>query len=192
MAFNINEFISNGLPLGGARPSLFEVNIKFPQGAGFTSLSSEGEAQLRFVCSASTIPASSIASIDVPYFGRKVKVSGDRTYDDWNVNVMNDEDYLVRKAFEEWHSAINSIVPNLKTASPSEAAPLGYKGTATVKHYGKQGNTIRQYQFVNIFPTSIEAMALDWNTTNTIQSFGARFAYDYWLPFDGANQAPPI
>lgn len=188
MAFNINEFVSRGLPLGGARPTLFDVEIKFPQGAGFGSATSAGERQLRFVCSASSIPASSIASIDVPYFGRKVKVSGDRTFADWNVNIMNDEDYVVRRAFEEWHTAINEIIQNIKIASqPGEAAPTGYKGIATVTHYGKQGNPISQYQFVNIFPTQIEAMALDWNSTNTIQTFGVTFAYDYWLPFSAAG-----
>jgi hypothetical protein len=183
MAFNINDFIAKGLPLGGARPSLFDVNITFPQGAGFGGAITAGAQKLRFVCSASTIPASTIASIDVPYFGRKVKVSGDRTYDDWNVTVMNDEDYSVRIAFEEWHNAINSIESNIKVASqPGESAPTGYKGIATVRHFGKKGNTIAVYEFVNIFPTSIEAMSLDWNATNTIQSFGARFAYDYWRP----------
>lgn len=183
--FNINEFVSRGLPLGGARPTLFQVTIKFPQGAGFGAPEiSQGQEQLRFVCRASSIPASNIASIDVPYFGRKVKVSGDRTFDDWAVTVMNDEDYIVRRAFETWHSAINSIIPNVKSAAqPGEAAPTGYKGIATVTHFGKQGKPISEYQFVNIFPTQIEAMNLDWEATNTIQTFGVRFAYDYWLPF---------
>ena len=184
MPFNINEFVSRGLPLGGARPTLFEVEIKFPQGSGFGAATSAGQNQLRFVCRASSIPASNIASIDVPYFGRKVKVSGDRTFDDWDVTVMNDENYVVRRAFEEWHSAINSIVPNLKVAAqPGEAAPTGYKGVATVNHFGKRGDIIAQYQFVNIFPTTIAAMGLDWDSTNTIQTFDVRFAYDYWLPF---------
>lgn len=188
MPFNINEFVTRGLPLGGARPTLFEVQIKFPQGNGFSPVSRAGENQLRFVCRASSIPASNIASIDVPYFGRKVKVSGDRTFDDWDVTIMNDEDYVVRRAFEEWHSAINSIVPNLKVATqPGESAPTGYKGIATVNHHGKRGEIIAQYQFVNIFPTTITAMGLDWDSTNQIQTFDVRFAYDYWLPFSASG-----
>jgi len=184
MPFNINEFVSRGLPLGGARPTLFDVAIKFPQGAGFGAATSSGERQLSFVCKASSVPASNIAAIDVGYFGRKVKVSGDRTFDDWDVTVMNDEDYVVRRAFEEWHSAINSIVPNLKVAiQPGEAAPTGYKGIATVNHYGKRGEVIAQYQFVNIFPTNVAAMGLDWDSTNQVQTFTVRFAYDYWLPY---------
>lgn len=185
MPFNINEFVSNGLPLGGARPTLFEVTIKFPQGPGFTSeFITTGQDRLRFTCKASTIPASNIASIDVGYFGRKVKVSGDRTFDDWDVTVLNDEDYSVRRAFEEWHSAMNRIVENRKIAAqPGEQAPTGYKGTALVTQFGKTGNIISQYTFVNIFPVNIQAMGLDWDSTNNIQTFAVRFAYDYWLPF---------
>jgi hypothetical protein len=193
MPFNINEFIARGLPLGGARPSLFEVNITFPTGQGFGPATRAGEKQLSFVCNASSIPASIIAAVDVPYFGRKVKVSGDRTFDDWDVTIMNDENYIVRRAFEEWHSAINSIVPNLKVATqPGESAPNGYKGIATVNHYGKRGDIIAQYQFVNIFPTTIQNMGLDWNTTNTIQSFDVRFAYDYWLPYSAKGSDPEL
>ncbi len=185
MPFNINEFISNGLPLGGARPTLFEVSIKFPQGPGFASdFINRGQDRLRFTCKASSIPASNIAAVPVPYFGRQVKVSGDRTFDDWNVTVYNDEDYVVRRAFEEWHSAMNRIVENRKIAAqPGEQAPTGYKGTALVTQYGKTGNVISQYTFVNIFPVNIEAMTLDWEASNQLQLFGVRFAYDYWLPF---------
>ena len=184
MPFNINEFVSNGLPLGGARPTLFDVVITFPTGTGFGAATAAGQKQLSFVCKASSVPASNIAAIDVGYFGRKVKVSGDRTFEDWDVTVMNDENYVVRRAFEEWHSAINSIVPNLKIATqPGESSASGYKGIATVNHYGKGGKIIAQYQFTNIFPTSIAAMGLDWDSTNQIQTFSVRFAYDYWLPY---------
>jgi hypothetical protein len=191
MAFNINDFVSRGLPLGGARPTLFDVTVRFPAGPGFTSdFINRGQDRLRFTCRASTIPASNISSINIPYFGRTVKVSGDRTFDDWQVTVMNDEDYVVRRAFEEWHSAMNRIVENRKVAAqPGEQAPTGYKGRATVTQYGKTGNTIAQYIFENLFPTNVDAMGLDWEATGQIQTFGVRFAYDYWLPFNATGSS---
>lgn len=184
MAFNINQFISNALPLGGARPSLFDVTIKFPQGQAFgTQFQVNGEPKIRFVCRSASIPPSIINSIDVPYFGRRVKVSGERVYPDWDVTIFNDEDYTIRRAFEEWHAAINRVIDNVKAAAqPGEAAPTGYKGTALVTHYSKTGAPINNYTFVNIFPTLVDQMQLDWEATGTIQTFGVRFAYDYWLP----------
>lgn len=181
MAFNINEFIGRGLTEGGARPSLFQVTLNFPP--GFTLIPGT-EEKFSFTCRATTIPASTIGQVDVPYFGRTIKLAGDRTFADWNVTVMNDEDYLVRDAFEAWHNSINSITGNNK-ALPGNV----YKSlSATVVHFSKNGQRdIKAYTFVNIFPVNIAEMSLDWEATNQIQTFGVTFAYDYWLPFQGST-----
>jgi hypothetical protein len=180
MAFNINDFIVQGLTSGGARPSLFDVRIDFQP------LGKEANQKIAFTCRASTIPASTIAPVNVPYFGRTVKLAGDRTFADWSVTIMNDEDYVVRNAMEQWHSSINTIIGNRRAASSTAA----YKGDATVNHYSKVGaaKVLKRYKFVNIFPINIEEMALDWDATNQIQTFGTTFAYDYWEPLDSASQ----
>lgn len=186
MAFNINEFVTGGLEFGGVRPTLFDVAITFPRIPAAT------EAMLRkinFTCRASSVPASTIAPVEVPYFGRKVKVAGDRTFADWSVTVMNDEDYTVRNAFESWHNYINTIIGNRRIlVGESAITGEGYKGTAFVNQYSKTGEIIKQYRFDNIFPVSVEEMALDWDSTNQIQTFGVTFAYDWWVPFTEVNQ----
>ena len=88
MAFNINDFKTQGLTLGGARPTLFQVSVNLP--STITSLSPGFQPKFAFTCSATQIPASTIGQIDVPYFGRQIKVAGDRTFANWNVTVMND------------------------------------------------------------------------------------------------------
>jgi hypothetical protein len=180
MAFNIDRFIGNGLTGGGARPSLFEVFMNFPATAGIPT---DVGNKFRFTCRATSIPASTVASVDVPYFGRTIKLAGDRTFTDWNVTVMNDEDYIVRNAFEAWHNSINSIVSNRRVLD-STSDGTGFKQTALVNHYSKEGNdkVIKSYNFVGLFPVSVDEMALDWESTNTIQTFGVTFAYDYWEP----------
>lgn len=188
MAFNINQFVTNGLKFGGVRPTLFNVSMTFPDVAG---INSEAPVKLQFVCRASSIPASTIASVPVPYFGRQVKVAGDRTFADWSVTIMNDEDYIVRNSFEAWHNAINSIVSNRRAdnaVGESAIAGSGYKGVAVVQQFGKDGNVIKAYQFENIFPISVDEMALDWDATNQIQTFGVTFAYDWWIPITEVNQ----
>lgn len=186
MAFNIDTFISRGLVKGGARPSLFDVEVVFPVEVGDLPAGAlELTDRIRFTCRASSIPASTIAPVDVPYFGRMIKLAGDRTFADWSVTVMNDEDYVVRNAFEAWHNAINSIVSNRRTTSPS-----GYKGTATVRQYSKDGSDqfIKAYTFADIFPVQLDEMSLDWEATNQIQTFGVTFAYNYWVPI---SPTPP-
>ena len=92
MAFNINEIRSN-LALGGARPSLFQIIMNNPVDAA-------GDAKLPFMAQAAQIPASTVGTIEVPYFGRKIKIAGDRTFAEWTVTIINDEDFLIRNAME--------------------------------------------------------------------------------------------
>lgn len=178
MAFNISNFLGNGLTGGGARPSLFEVFMSFPN---IGDIPTDVENKLRFTCRATSIPASTVSSVDVPYFGRTIKLAGDRTFADWNVTIMNDEDYTVRNAFEAWHNAINSIVSNLRTLD-STASGGGFKQNATVNQYSKEGGIIKSYTFNGMFPVSVGEMELDWEASNRIQTFGVTFAYDYWEP----------
>ena len=177
MAFNINDFKSRGLTLGGARPSLFQVSINPNIGEDPTAVE-----KFVFTCRASEVPAATIDPVNVPYFGRQIKLAGDRTFADWTVTVMNDEDYIVRNMFEDWSNKINQFVGNLKLLEAN-----AYKNTdATVTQFSKDGSPIREYRFVGIFPTSVSNMALDWDNTNAIQTFDVTFSYDYWVPV-----APP-
>ena len=176
MAFNINSFKSRGLTEGGARPSLFQVEMTLPP--AIQSLNSALE-KFTFTCRASSVPAATVAPVEVPYFGRKIKLAGDRTFADWSVTVMNDEDFQVRQMFEAWSSLLNHHEFNTKEVPNNE-----YKlADATVTQFSKLGEykPIAVYTFVGMFPLEISAMDLDWDATNTIQTFNVTFAYDYWV-----------
>ena len=80
MAFNINE-IKSQLALGGARPSLFQVTLTNPVNAA-------ADLKFPFMCRAAQMPASTLGTIEVPYFGRKVKIAGDRTFAEWTVTLI--------------------------------------------------------------------------------------------------------
>lgn len=183
MAFNINDFKSRGLTKGGVRPSLFQVRINPKVGEDAATID-----KFVFTCRASEVPAATIDPVNVPYFGRQIKLAGDRTFADWTVTIMNDEDYLVRNMFESWSNQINQFVGNVKLLTANS-----YKGTdATVTQFSKDGAKIRAYQFVGIFPTTVSNMALDWDNTNTIQTFDVTFSYDYWVPIQIGGTAGAI
>ena len=117
MPFNIAAFKANGLVYGGARPSLFNVFLSVPAGIGIDLVSVD---KFRFVCRAAEMPESTISNIEIPYFGRRIKVAGERSFADWSVTVMNDEDFAVRGMLEAWSNAINRIVANVR--NPNLAA----------------------------------------------------------------------
>ena len=170
MAFNIEE-IRSQLTLGGARPSLFQVTITNP-------VNSAADIKVPFLVRASSVPASNLGTVQVPYFGRTIKLAGTRTYSAWGVTVINDEDFLIRNAMEQWSHAINSARGNLRALG--SASPLLYKATAEVTQFSKTGIPVRTYRLNGIFPTAVEGMALDWSQGDQIQEFNVSFEYDYW------------
>ena len=85
---------------GGARPNLFEVVME--NGIPGTGLQGETQSQFTYLCKAAQLPASNVASIDVPFRGRTLKVAGDRTFDTWTITIINDTDFAIRKAMEDW------------------------------------------------------------------------------------------
>ena len=170
MAFNIND-IKSELALGGARPSLFQVNMTNP-------ITSAGDAKFPFMCRAAQMPASTLGMIEVPYFGRKIKIAGDRTFAEWTVTIINDEDMKIRNSMEEWSNSINSHLGNVRRTG--SAGPALYKANASVTHFGKIGNQLRRYTFNGLFPTEVSPIDLDWNTTDTLEEFTVTFQYDHW------------
>jgi hypothetical protein len=176
MPFNISSFKENGLVYGGARPSLFNVFMSVPAGIGIDNVSVD---KFRFVCKTAELPPSNVGSIDIPYFGRRIKVAGERNFADWAVNVMNDEDFSVRAMFEAWSNAINRMVANVRDPNVSTEQ---YKVDLEVFQYAKDGSTIRSYQLIGAFPTQIGAIGLNWESQNAIEEFGVNFSYDYWVP----------
>ena len=170
MAFNINE-IRSQLALGGARPALFQVIMNNPVNAA-------GDAKLPFMAKAAQIPASTIGTIEVPYFGRKIKIAGDRTFAEWTVTIVNDEDFLIRNSMEEWMQSINSHLGNVRKFGA--ASPLLYKQNAQVVQYSKTGLPVRQYTFNGMWPIEVSTIDLAWESTDAIEEFTVTFQYDFW------------
>jgi hypothetical protein len=170
MAFNINE-IRSQLTFGGARQNLFKVDI---QNLGNGS----ADFKVPFMVQAAELPASTLTPISVPYFGRALKLAGDRTFAPWTVTIINDEDFLIRNAMEEWSNKINRLQRNVREIGR-------YKSQAQVTQYGKDGSILRVYQFDGIFPTEIGNIALGWADDNNIETFPVTFEYDYWTVSGG-------
>jgi hypothetical protein len=179
---------ARGIPRGGARPSLFKVRFAaIPPGVP------NAADDIEYVGRATESPASVIRPIDVPYWGRTIKVAGQREFLDWTVTFINDETMKHRNMFEAWHNKINTLESNRQNSD--ESSMLDYKVPAEVLQFGKAGpgddsGVIRAYQFEGLFPSNVGPMRLDWQNGNQIQEFDVTFAYDYWIPviFDPGSE----
>jgi len=188
MANSINDFKA-ALTGGGARPNLFEVSFPttIPGNASLDAV------RFPILCKAATLPASNIASIDVPFRGRIFKVAGDRTFDTWSITVINDQDFEIRTALESWMQGIGQYGDASGFTDPTD-----YMIDATVKQLKRgtsslSSNTVsnptgsghkvaKVYKFYNIFPTNISAIDLSYDSSDTIEEFTVEFQVQYWAP----------
>ena len=142
---------------------------------------------------AADIPEASIGVITVPWMGRAIKFSGERTYVDWAIQIYesNAPANDLRKAFEEWMELMDSrkehkisydvatswqvwysdITPNQKTSTPSFA---------------------RGIELVNCFPVNVGTLSMDYAVADAFSVFPVTLAFDYWRPLgdlstDGYN-----
>jgi hypothetical protein len=175
---NISQFKSK-LIGGGARPNLFEVELTtLPP-----NVVSDWDADIfQFMCKAAALPAQNIANIDIPFRGRIFKVAGDRTIDTWTITVINDEDFRFRNAFENWTQQIANLDDNMGTTDPSAYmvnAKVYQLGRGSEKssqnNSGTENVVLKEYEFINIFPTNVSAIDLSYDTGDTIEEFTVEF-----------------
>ena len=178
MAFAVNEFKAN-LKQGGARPSLFSVELLFP--SAIANPPSPGISN--FLVKGTTIPASTVGAFDVFYHGKAVKVAGDRTFDTWETTIINDEDFSIRIALEQWMDLIADHRLNIRRKlSKKEGENASYKQRLKLTQYTKTGVEAWHYHFLGAFPTALSTIALDWGTASEIEEYTVTWSFDRWMP----------
>lgn len=188
--------LRNKLAGGGARPSLFYAKIKLPTNGQLTgvrdSLGISDDNYASFFIKTAQIPESTIASVPINFLGREFKVpSIDRTFADWTVTVINDENYKIRHLFEAWIEYMAPGKAIFESATGFGATPEIF-GDMEVHQLDKKGNVIvdttkyyGSYFFKDAFPINVSAIDLSWDTKDTIEEFSVTFAYQYWEKASG-------
>mgnify|MGYP000073669275 CR=1 FL=1 len=165
---------------GGVRPTMFQVEMTFPDTVvpDPTLATNDGT----FLIKSAALPGSNIGSIEVPFRGRKLKVSGDRSFDDWTVNVVNDVSFGLRKAFEEWAERIQNHNYALGSNSLND-----YFASAIVRQLDRDGQQLRAYRFEGIWPTNVAEIGLDFDSTDSVEEYDVTFAVQYWSAIDNGD-----
>ena len=169
MAFSVANFRDN-LQFGGARPSLFEVQVTDPGlGIGLNG------NKFTFSCKAAQLPSSVIAQIDVPFRGRQLKIAGDRTFENWNITVIQESSMEVRNSFERWLNGINEHVNGTGLVNP-----VDYQADMLVEQLDRNDNVIKSVNIRGAFPVNLGAVELSYETTDALAEYTIEWAYQYW------------
>lgn len=191
MAFNVNEFITGYMERDGYRPNLFDVWIKNIPNLNFP-------LDFPLKAKASSLPASTIGTARVGYFGRNAKFAGNRSFSNWTTTFVLDENdfagssgaftvYGIRASFERWSAKINKHIGN--TRNSNQVDPVNYFSNLQVNLYGKDGGIpIQNYIIYYAFPVSISPIQLDWGANDRIAEFSVTFAYQWWEKYNALSQ----
>jgi len=177
MGFSVTSFKTNlATGGGGARPSLYTIDINGPTTAlSFSSTTSN------ILIKAAAIPASTIAPLTANYMGRAYKTPGFRTFDVWNVTVINDEDMAARSNIIAWMRNLAGTLQGNRDGvfGGSSKVLASSEGDATVVQMGLDGAAKQSWKVHQMWPTELGEIALDWSS-DAIEEYTVAFAYDYW------------
>ena len=174
MAFSLSTF-KTALGSGGARPSLFELQI-----SGVPTLPTAIDLDdIKYFCNVSALPPLTVTPIERQYFGRTVKIPGDMVFGDLSTTIYASEDGTERSNLERWMDAINGtgsggMVSGLNTAS-------AFGGTVKLLQYSKSSiSPIHTVTFVDCWPTTIAEAAVSYDTASDTMVFDVTWSYNYY------------
>ena len=168
---DINSFIAQ-LPGGGARPNLFRIIMPFPS---FATIGGE-TAKMAFLARAAMIPESVLNTIEVPFRGRRAKIPGARLFpNQWEVTVLNDNDFMLRNAFERWSNGINSNDTNVGRTRIGDISV-----DIQVEQLDQNENVIKTYTIKGAWPAVVSGIQLNQDQIDVIEEFTVAFAFQTW------------
>lgn len=183
---------------GGARANLFECELVFPD---FVAQENRDlTLDSRFFIKAAQLPGSNLNTIQVPFRGRTLKIAGDRTFDPWTITVINDTNFTLRNAFERWSNFINRHDDNSGIITPSayqreivirqlsRGVETREEGRPNIPATGDQITVLKSYKLYGCYPSSIDAIPLSYETTDTIEEFNVTFEVQWWNALDPTGQ----
>ena len=167
---NINDFKTH-LSTGGARANQFVVTLNFPNVTDGIIAATQGQ----FLCSAASLPGSLVENIAVPYRGKMVNFAGERTFNPWQVTVINENNFNIRSAFESWFNAINN-----NAAIAGRINPSSYQVQMQVTQLDRNSSPLQTYEFHDAYPIDMGDIALSYADGGAIEEFTVNFQYNYW------------
>ena len=200
---SINDFI-NAFK-GGTRLNRFLVE-------GNINPAIEGTANpiSAFHIRSASLPEATVGPIAINHRGRTVTYPGDRTYQPWQITILDDHDGSqsgglsnLYGAFHDWHDKINSHGANTTTypvaTNPSslwannwivKLLPVNGESFTNTSSTSTNGLPGRAFKLFNVWPIAVGPLTLDMSQDNVLNSFAVTMMYSHYT-YDGAPITSP-
>lgn len=173
---DITQFRKN---FRGTRNNRFKIIINLPALIGGTSIQ-----DLELYGKATALPTSSIGMIPVPWMGRVIKFSGERTFADWTVQLYDSskQEGDMRKVMMTWLEKMDSARIHDISYNVTSTAEIHWddlSGNQTSNHSG-QTNFKKKVRLTGVFPIDVGELQLSYDNVDQFSEFPVTFAYDFW------------
>lgn len=122
-----------------------------------------------------SIPSRTIGDVSNLYWqGMNYKIAGDPIYDDYTVTFLNDVEFKMRKSLEAWLDFIAGSVDNIRHIHSE------MKGVIQLIQLDSLGSEIGIYNLHGVYPKSIDAIELSYESSDQIEEFSVTFSMEYW------------
>lgn len=122
------------------------------------------------------LPPRTIGEVELNWQGMKAKLSGDPTYDEMTITLINDYDFKAKKFFESWLEVIAMTEENTRSSQGR------YKANIKLDQLGRTGEIIASYRLHGAWPKQMDQIELSHESTDTIEELSMTIQLDYWLP----------
>lgn len=169
--FNVDQFKA-AMVGGGARANQFFVALSFPS---YVTQGGAASAQAAFLVNATTLPGSVVNPTLIPYRGREVKFAGERIFNPWQIQVLNDVSFNIRNSFEKWMAGMNDLQNNSGRTNPRD-----YQTNVTVTQLDRNNNPLKIYTLHSAFPVEVSDINLSYADNDTIETYTVTFQYQHY------------
>lgn len=166
--FNVERFKSE-LTNGGARPNQFAVQLTFPN---YVTSRAAAVTKAPFLVSVAELPGQTLGVTPVYYRGRLIKMAGDREFAPFQITILNDSNFTIRSAIEQWMNGIENLANKTGALQPAQ-----YQTDMFVSQLDRNGAVLKQYKLIGAFPTDLGAVNLDFGSNDQLSTFSVSFQY---------------
>lgn len=170
----------------GTRNNRFKIVLTPPatgtpaKGASAVTIQSD----LTLYGKATALPTASIGMIPVPWMGRVIKFSGERTFADWSVQLYDsgEAEGDVRRSMMNWLEAMNTARTHDISYNYTGTAEIHWDdlaGTQSSNHNVQNGFK-RKVKLNGVFPIDVGELQLSYDNVDQFSEFPVTFAYDFW------------
>lgn len=131
---------------------------------------------LKFRASTADLPSRQMVSVQRAFNGPHKLVPYSSIYASTLIEFIETPKFDIRSFFDTWQGLIEGNQRNFETEYYEDLV----SPEMVVQAYNRNGQIVRKWRFINVFPVSVNPTQLNWSTQNGITTVSVELSYYRW------------